>query len=167
MKINTEILRALQENEVRQKSGTPAEGFDTLLAEQLGSGQAQGVTPGMDAQRSVLYGNALPVSLDPLAGNAETIDPSSLLEAPGREAATRMQGLLDGFDAYAAQIASNNETALRDAYSLLEGMTGQIAAMRADFPEMDRNDPAMSAMVNELETLAVTETFKFNRGDYL
>ena len=166
MKITTEILRSLQESEFRQKAGGPEEGFDALLAEQLGSGQAQGVTPDMGAQKGLLS-NALPVALAPLGVDEDSADSSALMDNPEGAAGERMQKLLDGFDAYAAQIASTSDTALRDAYALLEGMTGQIAAMRADFPTMDQTDPAMSAMVNELETLAATETFKFNRGDYL
>ncbi len=79
----------------------------------------------------------------------------------------RMESLFAGMDDYAAMLGSGEAAALRDAYSLLENMTGDIASFRAAYPNMETEQPELASLVNELEVLTVTETFKFNRGDYL
>ena len=162
MKITNEQISALQESEARRKPGTAEEGFEALFAEELGSQKAQGKPQASEAQ-SVMRQHA--VSPFP------TAEMSAVAAIAGdSDAATaqmRMEGLFSGMEDYAGALSSNDPAALRNAYSLLENMTGEIASFRAAYPDMETQQPELAAMVNELEVLAVTETFKFNRGDYL
>ncbi len=165
MKISNEQIRALQQEmeSRRTTQARDASGFDALLTRQLDAGKAQGVAPATDTRLAAPQGGPAPLAdaLEGIAaagGNAEGIVDSI---------AARMEGMFSGMEEYAALLASSQEGALRGAYGLLENMTGEITALRAAFPDMEAAHPELAAMVNELDVLATTETFKFNRGDYL
>ncbi len=166
MKISNEQIRALQQaNEARRNTQAGQKGFDALLNSRLGAEQAQGVAPAMDSLLAPMQGG-FPVNLaEALEGTDATA--SLGLTGASEEMANQMEGMFDSFDQYAAELASNDKSALRKAYSLLEDMTGRIASLRSAFPDMKAQQPELDAMVNELEVLTTTETFKFNRGDYL
>ena len=161
MKISTEQLRALQETEAKRKPSGAAEGFDTLLTQQMTTNTAQGLTSAMDPQ--TLLRGAMPVSLAEEAGAAAP----ATLQGTAAEMAMRMDGLFSGLDDYARRLASNNPDALRGAYAQLENVNAGIASFRAAFPDMETGQPELAAMMNELEAISATENFKFNRGDYL
>jgi hypothetical protein len=159
MKIETEHLQALQNTEVQRKTAQVPEGFDALLAQRMAAENAQGSTP---VAGTTVYPRG-PVSLSP----AEGLNPS-VPEDPGTgpEIASRLESLFTGLEEYARQLAADAPDALRGAYSLLENVTGEIASLKSAHPDMAQGQPALAAMVNELEILALNETFKFNRGDY-
>ncbi|MDL2216562.1 hypothetical protein LJB81_02370, partial [Desulfovibrio sp. OttesenSCG-928-M14] len=64
-----------------------------------------------------------------------------------------------------AQIGSGNQD-LRQAYGLLQSMGQQVTDFKARFPNAAQEQPELAAMLNEVDVLFTTETFKFNRGDY-
>lgn len=161
MKISNEQLQALQETEARRKPSAAQDGFESLLAQQMDTKTAQGLASTLDPQ--TLMRGSMPVSLTEETGAAAF----ELLQGTAAEMATRMDGLLNGMDNYALQLASNDPAALRGAYSQLEQVNAEIASFRSTFPDMDTAQPGLAAMMNELEAVAVAETFKFNRGDYL
>jgi hypothetical protein len=68
---------------------------------------------------------------------------------------------------YAQQLESPAKRAnLREAYSVLEQISQAVSELKQDVPKFAATNPSLESMVNELEVLTVTETFKFNRGDY-
>ena len=163
MKIGNEQLLALQQTEALRKPQPAGEGFDALLAEQLGN---QGVaSSSVDMHAALSQG----VRAAPLATVEQGAELSALAAAQGMlgEASEKMEGMFAGFETYAGHLTSANPAGLRAAYSQLEKTAGDIAAFRAAFPDMETRHPELASMVNELDLLATTEKFKFNRGDYL
>jgi len=162
MKISNEQIRAIQEKEAsRTKRPQELGDFDELLARQLDNGQQQvSATASEPVSASVKGTVSLPFA-DGVEGSSGSVPFFS------EEAAALMEGMFNTFERYADQIAGNEKGDLRDAYSLLENMGGQIADFKARFPNAGAEQPELAAMINELDVLATTETFKFNRGDYL
>ena len=162
MKITTEQLRALQEAESRRTKTSRAAGdeFGALLTRQLDAEQPQGAA-GLE--------NAAPLASNlrtvPLAGIMEE---SALSEGQSVEEAMvgQMETMFGSVERYAGELARNDRADLRRAYGLLEEVGGQMAEFKSRFPNADAEQPGLAAMVNELDALVVTETFKFNRGDY-
>lgn len=161
MKITSEQLRALQELEAK-RTALPKTGgdFSELLTRQLEqNGQSAPVMP--EKAPAPTQGLAT-ISLSGMAQSAESSAPIH-----SEEAANQMDGMVTTFERYANQMARNENADLREAYALLESMNGQIAGFKSQFPNAGEEMPELAAMLNELDVLATTETFKFNRGDYL
>jgi len=161
MKITNEQLRIMQENELRkaQQQGKPSGEFGELLALQMEKGQAQ---------ESVSPLGSSPLSsqvIVPLSEEGDAAAARGILSSG--DAATKMDGMFTSFERYAEQLAQGNTGSLRDAYSLLQDVSGQIAGFKAEYPNAGEEMPEMAALLNELDVLTTTETFKFNRGDYL
>lgn len=161
MKITNEQLRALQESEARRakSSNMPGE-FNDILIRQLEKEE-----PGAQAVQAGALATTQGIASFSLAEAAE-VTPASA--TPGsREASQHMDGMVSTFERYANELAQDGGADLREAYALLESMNAQIAEFKERFPDADRNMPELGSMLNELDVLAATETFKFNRGDYL
>lgn len=162
MEINTQQMEALlhaqeQQAQLPRKNGQQAEGFDALLNSQL-SGQNIPVHPLADP---ALTGVTLFSQMMDTDSKADSSPDMAVMQAAMDQAA----GTLDLWDNYARALGSSGNASLRDAYALLEGIDGQITALRSS-PAMGKS-AAFDGLVNELEILAATEKFKFNRGDYL
>ncbi len=164
MKISNEQIVALQESEARRKNQAPAEGFESLLSEQLGQGQAQGVAPAMDMRSAMLHG-LIPATLPQQIAGVNEAAPQ--VQPALEEAMKQMENMFSGLEGYANQLASKDTTSLRNAYSMLENVSSELASFKAAFPDMEAQQPELAAMMNELDVITRTETFKFNRGDYL
>lgn len=55
---------------------------------------------------------------------------------------------------------------LKEAYEVLQRISRTVDELRKGAAEPG-GDPLLRSMVDELNVLTVTETFKFNRGDYM
>ena len=161
MKITNEQLRIMQESELRkaQQQGKPSGEFGELLARHLDEGQAQSaVSPAGTSFTPVQNAVQLP-------GAEQAAATTGSLSS--NDAAIRMDGMFSSFERYAEQLAQGQTGSLREAYNLLQDVSGQIAGFKAEFPNAGEDMPEMTALLNELDVLTTTETFKFNRGDYL
>jgi hypothetical protein len=160
MKIQTEHLQTLQNDEARRKTAQTPEGFEALLTRSMEEEIAREASPASGTE-------AFPRGLAPIVP-LEGIAPAVPQEqGEGLEIASRMEDLLTGLEDYARQLTADSPGALRSAHALLADTAGGIASLKSAHPDMARDQPALAGMVNELEILAVNETFKFNRGDYL
>lgn len=167
MEINTQQLEALfhlqeQQAQLPRKTQGQAQGFESLLNSQLAQQAANTASPEalavMDAHAAL--GN---VALEPANGDSSVIDAD---EAAIQAAFDQAAGTLDLWDRYARTLGTSPaDTALREAWSLLEGIDTQVSQMRAN-PVANANE-ALKSILNDLEVLSATEKFKFNRGDYL
>ena len=160
MKITNEQLRIMQDNELRkaQQQGKPSGEFGELLALQMEKGQAQ---------ESVSPLGSSPLSSQVIVPLSEEGAAASGGVSSSGDAASKMDGMFTSFERYAEQLAQGNTGNLREAYNLLQDVSGQIAGFKAEYPNAGEEMPEMAAMLNELDVLTTTETFKFNRGDYL
>jgi len=165
MKIENNPLLPVQQGETRRKpSAGGAEGFDALLVEQLQkAGPCPGGMPGMSSAGSTAAALALQIQSVQMLGGVKTEEASEDADA---FVFGRVNALLDKWDAYAANLAGSKEN-LREAFKMLQGMNDELKLLKDALPDFARQGSGLAALVNELDVMAVTETFKFNRGDYL
>lgn len=166
MEINTQQqLDALfhvqeQQAQLARNNNTQPQGFETLLNQQLLQNNvspqaplAQGEGPARILSEMFVNGADAGMNMD-----ADT----AVLQAAFEEAS----GTLELWDSYAQTLGrSSSDTALRDAYEILQGIDSRISQLRTN--PMSGKNAQFDDILNELEILSVTEKFKFNRGDYL
>ncbi len=161
MKISNEQLRALQDAEARRvKTNKNTGEFGALFTRQLDAEQPQGAA-GLENAAAPAPG-LRSMSLSGLLEDSASDSALTTVE----EAAGQMENMFSTFESYADELALDDKANLRQAYGLLEKMNGQIAEFKSRFPNAGNEQPELATMLNELDVLVTTETFKFNRGDY-
>lgn len=66
-----------------------------------------------------------------------------------------------------ADPGAGDQGSLKQAYELLQGIDGQVAALKDSTTTLRGQSSGFDSLLNELEVLTTTEKIKFNRGDYL
>ena len=163
MKITNEQLAALQELEPRRKKVDAPVGFEALMAEQLNSTAPFGVASETSAETARVQGILAPTLMSQVGLGYAAQPEQPVLAGAG----ARLEDIFSSFEAYAGELGNDAEANLRTAYSALEKMTQDIAAFKQAYPNLAQSQPGLASVLNELDVLATTETFKFNRGDYL
>lgn len=161
MEINTQQLESLfhlqEQPQLPRNKGTEDKGFQNVLNQQLDSSANPAATQAGSAQSALLS----QLMLNKTENSSMDTD-TAVLQAAFEEAS----GALDLWDTYAQTLGrSNTDTALKDAYSLLEGIDTRLSRIKSS-PAAGTN-AILDGILNELEILSTTEKFKFNRGDYL
>lgn len=169
MEISTEQLEALLRQQEQQataarRQADTSDGFEALLAQQLGGGAelanaAGGLLPPGAAQAGLISQMLLNG-----AEQEQTRDPDAEIL---QEAFAQASGTLDLWDSYAKTLGSSADGgSLRDAYALLQGIDSQVARIRQNTVGVRGKNPGFDSLLNELEVMTATEKFKLNRGDY-
>ncbi len=163
MKIRSDYSEALQQRHTQSAKTEPTDstdGFAALLAptgNQAPSVDGTAVLP-LDASR-----------INPLMLSGLSKDNDSGGEALVEHLLSQASDVLDSFDGYADMLAASNnaETGFaKSAWSFLGGLNTEIESLRQSAAKLPA-ESELAEVVSELELLAATETFKFNRGDYL
>ncbi|SHN69194.1 hypothetical protein [Desulfovibrio litoralis] len=128
----------------------------TLLAPPPGSGLGLAT----DASGIPLQTEAVLKTLSPVDAEAEQ---EKLLLSNMTKG---VNDLIDGFERYTNSLNNNSES-LKNAHSLLQDLSNGVKTLRLDTQNLSTKNPSMENILNELDVLATTERFKFNRGDYL
>lgn len=163
MKIRSEQLDYLlrQEQISKQATTAPKESFGSFLDQEIG--QAQAETMEMMPPPGARAGGIDPMLLASLESTEATQDVDSEIA----QFMSQAGGSLDTLDSY-AQTLGNAASPGRNAWDLLGTLDSQLSAMRDSMSRMPAGAAKeMESVVNELEVLAATEKFKFNRGDYI
>ncbi|MDR2799651.1 MAG: hypothetical protein LBB52_00100 [Desulfovibrio sp.] len=162
MKINSEQIRIMRENE--RKSGVKpdaAAAFDALLSREIDAdaSQSSAVDPAVLRAPAVLPG----------LETAPAQSPEGVEKKPGilEEEVRMFEGMLDGFEDYAKNLALDERADLRGAFASLENIHRRIEDFKTRFPDAAAGSGAAAEILNEVDVLATTEIIKFNRGDYL
>lgn len=165
MKVNPEQIRALQEAEAAQQARKAKEGdasFGDLLAQEVEKG-AQSASGNVSAAGST----APPLAPAGLYG-IKAISAVSDDNQVGQQVMAKVEGILSEWENYAAQLeVPDGEVSLRGANGALEDIENGVQDIRSAWPDLEQDNPELNSVVDELEIMAVTERFKFNRGDYL
>ena len=174
MKINSELERVLlgEQTKLQKKPASPdnsaAKTFGSFFENELdvtSGAQAQTASSSSTAQANSLS-NPLNLSTDRLASStgaqASTapMNEKSVVES----LVSGIQNMVEEMDTYSSSV--QNATGLKQAWANLSTMSQNIGAMQKDYAKLSNPNPSMGSMLNSLEVLTVTETYKFNRGDY-
>ncbi len=176
MKINPELERLLQaeqtklQNTLPQKNKPAPNNFEALLDGELSNlANASSVTSSQTSQ-DLDYIKALadPITLtaDGLASMTGTSDVSQT-NGDQNIVESLMLGLqnsINSMDAYAKSL--QDSTNLKSAYANLEMANRQVGTMQQDYSKLSQKNSSLESLLNDLEIMTVTETYKFNRGDY-
>ncbi|MGL1863004.1 MAG: hypothetical protein OCC46_10835 [Pseudodesulfovibrio sp.] len=151
MKIHPDQIEGVQPEQTQRKNKAkvPGQAFGDMLNQEVAKGDTPQATAGI----------APPPILNPLIA-AEAAAPVQRVGA-GATVAGQVENVLDKWDSYAATLAGP-QGGLKSAYGALDEIANDVASIKGQ-PNID---PGLQSIVNELETLAATEQFKFNRGDY-
>ncbi len=153
-----EILRQQQQQNVSTTGKSVSDAFGKMFTDE------------MESQNPAVTGHAVPTpsaGIDPmLLGMVEAPQASSTVDETAlQDLAGQAEELLGGWDTYAQTLLSGSN---RDAWNQLAGMDASLKQLRSGLDQLESADKGgLEAVVNELEVLAATENFKFNRGDYL
>lgn len=162
MKISSELERMLQvEQSKSNKTGKTDASvlFGDVLNEELENTHASST----DASK-VSVGTTSQVSLN-LILDAKTITKEDM--GITNTILTGIDGTLADMDEYSNALQNPSTQNLKQAWNDLSSMNADISTMRKDYSKLSRENTDLDTMINDLEIMAVTETFKFNRGDYL
>ncbi|MEZ7198572.1 hypothetical protein [Pseudodesulfovibrio karagichevae] len=155
MKIRPDQIEGVQQEQAqrRNKAKQSDAAFGDLLNQEVARGEAT-------ASHSI----APPMIVNPLlaAGAVAKVQPVS---EDGAQVADQVESILDKWDDYAATLADPG-AGLKAAYGTLDEIADDVATLKAEQPDLGTTHPGLKSIVDELETLAAAEQFKFNRGDY-
>ncbi|AMK10384.1 hypothetical protein [Pseudodesulfovibrio indicus] len=157
MKIRPDQIEGVQPEQSQRKGAAKQtdQAFGDLLNQEVARGESaaspQYVAP--------------PQIVNPLiaAGAVAQVQPAA---DTGEQVAGQVESILDKWDSYAATLA-DPQAGLKSAYGTLDEIAGEVAAIKAEQPDLGSTHPGLQSIVEELETLTAAEQFKFNRGDYV
>lgn len=151
MKITPEQLAALQ---VQKKNTTRTLGnqdFAQTLAQELHS---KTLDPSKTPTRAV-----------PVAGLDQTLHTAMVHKPSEQTVMNKMDTLLTQWEKY-SQTLGRTQDSLRDGFGLLTAIRHNIQEVKEDLHNNPHLGEKLHTLVAELDILATTEEFKFNRGDY-
>lgn len=166
MEINTQQMEALlhlqeQQAQLPRRNNGQASGFDALFNQQLQPDAA--ALAGMAASPVAVQADIYAQTLLNSEQEHGDLDPDSAVLQAAFEQASGTLALWDNYTRILG--GATSDSSLRDAWGMLEGIDAQVAQMH-NHPARALN-PGLDGVLNELEIMAATEKFKFNRGDYL
>ncbi len=153
MKITSDQLAALQLQEKNKARNASGDAFAQALAQELESDSTATAGPAATQAGPV-------VRLD------QALQAAMLNKPTEQTIMDKMSSLLSKWENY-SQIIGAADGDLREGYNLLSDIRQDIREVKSDLalnPALGKN---LETMVEELDILATTEEFKFNRGDYL
>ena len=169
MKVTNDQLEALLRQQSQSSSTSRTQtaqggGFEAALTEQLGLENAVATS----AFPTAASGQATQASMisQMLLGTTQT-ESTDIDEDVIQSAFSQASGTLDMWDSYVNALGSSGQGgSLREAYSLLQGIDGQVSALKTNTAAVRGRNTGLDSLVNELDVMTATEKFKFNRGDY-
>ncbi|EGB15859.1 hypothetical protein DND132_2656 [Pseudodesulfovibrio mercurii] len=155
MEIRPDQIEGVQpeQSQRRNKATQSDAAFGDLLNQEVARGETA-VSPSV----------APPLIVNPLFAAGSVAEVQAVSD-DGAEIAGQVESILDKWDDYAATLA-DPEAGLKSAYGTLDEIADDVASLKAGQPDLETTHPGLKSIVDELETLAATEQFKFNRGDY-
>ena len=78
-----------------------------------------------------------------------------------------IENSLSGLDEYTKNLQNlSSDSDLKQAWKELSAFSQSVNGLRQNYASLSQKDSSLDAVINDLEIMAVTETYKFNRGDY-
>ncbi|MDO4766931.1 MAG: hypothetical protein Q4B25_02125 [Pseudomonadota bacterium] len=152
MKITPDQLAALLPQQKKISQNNQGDGFARFLTQEMQSENA--------AQPAA---TALPVMPQP--GIDQVLQASMLHTSTERTIMDKMDTLLAKWENYSQTLAAPQGD-LRAGYRILDEIRSHVRDVKGD-ASIAAGKGDLDRMIEELDILAVTEEFKFNRGDYM
>lgn len=169
MKVTNDQLEALlrqqsQSSSTSRTQSAQGSSFEAALTEQLGLENAV-ATSAISTSATGQSSQASMIS-QMLLGTTQT-ESTDIDEGVIQSAFDQASGTLDMWDSYVNALGSSGQDgSLRQAYSLLQGIDGQVSDLKTSTAAVRGQNTGLDSLVNELDVMTATEKFKFNRGDY-
>lgn len=169
MKINSELERILLAQQQAQTAKTKSADSSTAFEDILQSAMQKPDATRLDEGTSLANLDRSPQNM-----RIETEDIERLLasdedtSAPPRQALLNaIENSLSSLDMYTQSIQSQDASFdMKQAWQGLTAFNQSVNDLRQNYASLSEQDSSLDAMINDLEIMAVTETYKFNRGDY-
>ena len=162
MKINTELLKAVQEQEInKNKSPEQAkQDFKQVLEKNMSSEQDANKNQKSAAQMP--GPNQLAALHAQIQTNSTSSVQSESIESSMRE---KIDQVLSKWENYSQQLQSGDKS-LKSSFNTLEEISENVRNLQSELSESSQQDQGIKSILDELEIMTVTEKVKFNRGDY-
>lgn len=162
MKINTELLKAVQEQEINKNKPQEQnkQDFNQILNQNLSTEQESGKNQKSSPQISG------PSQMAALHAQIQT---NSINSAGPESTETSMREKIDQvlskWENYSQQLQSGGKS-LKSSFNTLEEISENVRKLQSELSESSQQDQGIKSILDELEIMTVTEKVKFNRGDY-
>ncbi len=173
MKINSELERVLlgEQSKLNKPKSSPdnstVNGFGNLLSDEINAQSTQKTNGSESVDTSKRLSETLNTSTGAItaaAVNSSRITPTDDQDIVN-SLVSGIENTLEGLSTYSSSL--QDPANLKSAWSSLNAMNQDISKMQRNFTQLSSKNPSIGSMLNDLEVTAVTETYKFNRGDYL
>lgn len=158
MKIHSEqqIEAARQAQNQNKKVDLNAKnGFDALLGQEVQKADNSAQQVAAPAIGQTLFVNPL-LQTEAVTG----------VQTAASEPTEQVEEMLDKWDAYAEALQKEGGQGLKKAWNMLEDISQSAQNLKGSLGETGQSSD-LASLVNELDAMAATEKFKFNRGDYV
>lgn len=173
MKINSELERILlaqqQAQQAKTKSADSSTAFEDILQSAMQKPDATRANEEISLSTLALSAQtqSMGIENETIAStqNASETDEAAVYTRSALMA--DIENSLSSLDMYTQSVQSQNPAFnLKQAWQGLTAFNQSVNDLRQNYASLSEQDSSLDAMINDLEIMAVTETYKFNRGDY-
>lgn len=172
MKINSELERILLAQQQAQQAAKPksadsSTAFEDILQSAMQKPDATRANEEISLSTLALSAQHIGIESENIA-SAQTASEADANTAYSRSALLAdIENSLSSLDLYTQSVQSQNPAFnLKQAWQGLAAFNQSVNDLRQNYASLSEQDSSLDAMINDLEIMAVTETYKFNRGDY-
>jgi len=178
MKINSELERILlaqqqQAQAAKPKSADSSTAFGDILQNAIQQPDATSANEEISLSSLALSAQIQSMGIEENENIASAQNVNEVSETDTDAAYTRsalmadIENSLSSLDMYTQSVQSQNASFdLKRAWQGLTAFNQSVNDLRQNYASLSEQDSSLDAMINDLEIMAVTETYKFNRGDY-
>lgn len=174
MKINSELERILlaqqQQTQAKPKSADSSAAFEDILQNAMQKPDATSANEEISLSSLALSAQlqSMGIENENIASTQNVSEVSETDAAYTRSALMAdIENSLSSLDMYTQSVQSQNASFdLKRAWQGLTAFNQSVNDLRQNYASLSEQDSSLDAMINDLEIMAVTETYKFNRGDY-
>ena len=171
MKINSELERILlaqqQAQQAKTKSADSSTAFEDILQSAMQKPDATNANEEISLSTLALSAQNMGIENETIASTQSASEADSETAYTRRALIADIENPLSSLDMYTQSVQSQNAAFdLKQAWQGLTAFNRSVNDLRQNYASLSEQDSSLDAMINDLEIMAVTETYKFNRGDY-
>ena len=170
MKINSELERILlaqqQAQQAKTKSVDSSTAFEDILQSAMQKPDATKANEEISLSTLALSAQNMGIENESIASAQSASEADAETAYTRRSLIADIENSLSSLDLYTQSVQSQNASFdLKRAWQGLTAFNQSVNDLRQNYASLSEQDSSLDAMINDLEIMAVTETYKFNRGD--